>query len=120
MMYATKMWFWMDAYRDDYWLIECSCVASPDSWFAWHLRALKRWDVQSHKEAVIMWVIARSISPKEFKILFNLAAALIICNNKAEAMPLLEEAEKNIPKGQEKQARELIKNFREGKIAMLV
>lgn len=120
MMYATKTWFWMDAYKDDFWLIEHSRMVSPDSWFAWHIGAMKRWEVKSITEAIIFWVQARSISPKEFKILFNLAAALILCGNKGEAMQLLSEAEANIPKGQEKMANQLISDFKEGKIAVLV
>lgn len=120
MMYATKMWFYMDSYKDDFWLIEHARINSPDSWFAWHIAALKRWDVKSHAEAINFWVMAKSISPKEFKILFNLAAALAICGNKTDFQALLAEAEANIPKGQEKQAGQLIADFRQGKVAILV
>jgi tetratricopeptide (TPR) repeat protein len=134
-MYATKTWFYIDAYRDDFWLIECARFNSPDSWFAWHIAAMKRWEKQSYTEAIIYWIIARSISPKEFKILFNLASALLKCNNLKESMELLNEAEINIPKGQEAQAGALVSDFRllvkenqdnvpmdqrKGKIAILV
>jgi len=119
-MYATKMWFYMDAYTDDYYLIENACLNSPDSWFAWHIRAMKRWDSQSFREAIILWVMAKNISPKEFKILFNIATALRVMRNEKEANEYLCEAEKNIPEGQEQQVGELIRGFRQGKSTILL
>ncbi len=120
MMYATKMWFYMDAYADEYYLIEYSCMHSPDSWFSWHIRALKRWETQSYREAMILWTMAKILSPKEFKILFNLATVLMIANQKEEAMAYLKLAEDNIPGGQEIQVGDLIKHFKEGKLAILI
>lgn len=119
-MYATKLWFWMDAYQDDFYLVESSCLNSPQSWFAWHVKALKRWDVQSHKEAMLLWTMAKIISPKEFKILFNLATMLKIHKQDAEAAAFLKEAERNIPKGQEEMAGKIIKDWHEGKAAILI
>jgi MFS family permease len=119
-MYATKMWFYMDAYQDDYYLIENSCMNSPDAWFAWHVRAMKRWDTQSYKEACILWCMAKLISPNEFKILYNLSTVLALGNNKKEALEYLALAEQNIPPGQEDQARKLIDEFRKGQCAVLL
>lgn len=119
-MYATKMWFYMDAYQDDYYLVEQSCLNSPSSWFAWHVRAMKRWDARSYTEAVTLWVMARMISPKEFKLNFNLAAALILSNRHKEANDFLAIAEANVPGGQEKASKELIDNFRKGNITILL
>lgn len=120
MMYATKMWFWMEAYKDDFWMIEYSTLNSPDSWFAWHIRAIQRWGAKSHHEAIIFWTIAKSKSPKEFKILYNIATALILIGNKQESLMFLEEAAKNIPKGQEKQLGEVIQKYREGQVTILI
>jgi len=120
MMYATKLWFWMDSYQDDFYLVETSCINSPDAWFVWHVRALKRWDVQSNKEAMIMWTMAKMLSPNEFKVLFNLATMLQIHNNPAEALEFLNEAQRNIPEGQEEQSAHLIKEWKEGKCAVLI
>jgi hypothetical protein len=119
-MYATKMWFWMDAYQDDFYLVEASRVNDPTSWFVWHISGLKRWDVQSYREAIIMWTMAKILSPKEFKVLINLATALKVVKHDKEAEELLNEAEKNIPGGQEEQANKLIKEWREGKIGIIV
>ena len=119
-MYATKLWFWMDSYQDDFFLVEASCLNSPQSWFAWHVKALKRWDVQSHKEAMLLWTMAKMISPKEFKILFNLATMLKIHNQHAEADAFIKEAERNVPKGQEKMSEKIIKDWHDGKAAILV
>ena len=119
-MYATKMWFWMGAYKDDFWMIEYSTLNSPDSWFAWHIRAVQRWEGKSHHEAIIFWTIAKSKSPKEFKILYNIATALILMGNKKESLMYLEEAAQNIPKGQEKQLGEVIKKYKEGQVTILI
>jgi hypothetical protein len=118
--YAVKMWFYMDAYQDDYYLIENACLNSPDSWFAWHVRGMRRWDVQSYKEAIIMWTMARRISPKEFKVNFNLASALVLTKHQREGLEFLKIAEANIPGGQEEQSKQLIADFRAGKITILL
>ena len=119
-MYATKLWFFLPAYRDDYWIVEYARMNSPDSWFAWHIAAMKRWEVGSHIEALIFWVIAKRLSPKEFKILFNLAAALKVGHNDKESQEHLDLAEQNVPKGQEKQCQELLDKFKKGEITVLV
>lgn len=129
-MYAVKTWFFIDAYKDDFWMIEHCRIAQPKSWFAWHISAVKRWDVQSYREAVLFWVMARNLSPKEFKLSFNLAAALVIMGNQMvephrsamikEGLGFLAEAQKNIPRGQEKMAQEFISNFRKNKVCILI
>jgi hypothetical protein len=121
--YATKMWFWMDAYMDDYYLVESSCLASPDAWFAWHVKAMKRWEVKSHQEAVILWSMARLISPNEFKININIATALGLSSDpkhREEAKKFLEIAEKNIPAGQEGMAQPIIDNWKKGEMAIVL
>jgi len=122
MMYATKMWFYMETFKDDFWLIEYATMWSPDSWFAWNARAHTRMNSQSFKEAQIFWVIALNISPKEFKILLNIAGSLLLMGPQyhAEGLGYVAEAEKNIPEGQEKQCKDLIANFRKGQVTFLV
>ena len=122
-MYATKMWFYMDCYQDDYYLIENACLNSPDAWFSWHTRAMKRWGANSHQEAVILWTMARMISPKEFKLNLNLATALRLSTNPEhhkEAEKFLQIAEENIPRGQEAACNRLLKQWREGQMAMVL
>lgn len=118
--YATKLWFFMEAYRDDYFLVEVSTMNCPQSWFAWHIRAMKRWDTQSYREALILWVMAMHISPNEFKILFNIATCLKMVHNDKEAEEYLAKAAANIPAGQEKQIAELFDNLKKGKMAILL
>jgi hypothetical protein len=130
MMYATKMWFYLPAYKDDFWMIEYSRFNSPDSWFAWHISAMKRWEANSIQEAIIYWVIAKQISPKEFKILFNIAAALVVIGNNMvepkrsqliqEGLEFLAESEKNIPGGQEESAGKMLADFRKGQVYILI
>lgn len=120
MMFFTKAWFYINGYKDDFWLVEYARFNAPDSWFAWHIAAMKRWEVASYQEAVIFWVMARLLSPKEFKLLYNLAAALTLSGRKKEGEELLAEAEKNIPAGQEESCTKLITDFRKGNIVVLV
>lgn len=120
LMYMTKMWFYMDAFQDEYYLIEYACLHSPDSWFAWHIRGHKRWETQSYKEALIMWVMARKIAPNEFKILYNLAVVCLVANHKKEADEWLELAKTNIPLGQEASAAKLMDEFKKGNVTVLV
>ena len=60
------------------------------------------------------------ISPKEFKINFNLATALALGRRKKEADDFMAIAEANVPAGQEDQSSQLISDWRAGKMAMLL
>jgi hypothetical protein len=119
-MYATKMWFWMDAYQDDYYLIENSRLVAPDAWFAWHIAGMKRFETQSYREAIILWTMASMISPKELKILVNIATLLKISGHPKEAEEYIKKAEANIPAGQEKEAGGIIEDWKKGKMAILI
>lgn len=114
-IYATRLWFYMDAFQDDFYLQEISSLNSPNSWFAWHVRGHQRWMAQSYHEATIMWTMAKNINPKEFKVLFNLAASCILAGHEKEALEWLEEAEKNIIEGQEEQSKRYIDWFKKDK-----
>jgi hypothetical protein len=122
-MYATKMWFWMDAYQDDFYLTETSALTSPDSWFAWHVKAVKRWEGKSHQEALIFWMMARAISPNEFKLNLNIATILRLSNDKnhhEQSKQFFEVARNNIPRGQEEQCNRLLDDWKEGRLTILV
>jgi hypothetical protein len=119
-MYATKMWFYMDAYQDDFYLTEHASLGSPDAWFSWHVKAMKRWDAGSHQEAIIFWLMGKKISPNEFKLNVNLATACAVAGHKAEGEKFLEIAEKNINRGQEEQAGRIVAEWRQGKFAILL
>jgi len=118
--YACKTWFYIDGYRDDFILTEFSRVNSLDSWFGWHIGAMKRWEKQSFQEALLFWMEALKISPNEFKVLYNIAVVLHHCNQKKEALKYLERAEKCIPAGQEKAVAQILWNFKRGQITILI
>ena len=127
--FAATTWQFIPAYQDDFWLVEQSRMNDRRSWFAWHIAAMKRFEVGSHQEAVMFWTIARQLSPKEFKILYNLASATAIVGNYCtepqrtkmiqEAFQWLKVAGENIPPGQETFATNMIEDFKKGKIAIL-
>jgi len=110
----------MRMYTDDYWLLETAVIEDHQAWFAWHMRGRKRWDVGSCKEALIMWVMAKLISPKEFKVLYNIAVVLRLLKKDQEAEAYIQLAEANVIKGQEEQMKVIIDNFRKGKMGLLV
>ena len=119
-MYATRLWFYMPAYQDDYYLSEVACLNSRDAWFAWHIRAMKRWDTGARKEALTLWVMAKMVSPHEFKILINISTCLRLLKQDKEADEYLEEAMRHVPEGQEKQTQDLYKNLKKGKAAIIL
>ncbi|MDD5760972.1 MAG: hypothetical protein PHP88_00480, partial [bacterium] len=114
-VYVARLYSYMHAYTDDYWIVEHSVIEDPKAWFAWHIRGHKRWCHQSYREALNCWVMAKMMSPKEFKVLFNIAVVLKILGNHAESEQYINEAKANIIKGQEKRSLELIQEFREAK-----
>lgn len=122
-VYATKLWFYMDCYQDDYYLTEQAYLHSPDAWFAWHVKAMKRWDAKSHQEAFIFWMMARNISPNEFKLNLNIATVLGLSHDPAhreKAKEFIDIAAKNVPRGQEEQCQHFIDAWRQGKMAILL
>lgn len=119
-MYATKMWFYMDAYQDDFWLVEHACINSQNAWFAWHVKAMRRWEIGSHKEAIIYWTMARMISPKEFKLNFNLATAMKLGKQMTDAETLIKTATENIPEGQEAQCKVLLDKWHTNEMSILL
>ena len=118
--YATRTFWTINLYRDEYWITELAVAEDRHAWWAWHCRAMKRWDTQSYKEALILWVMAKLISPKEFKVLINIATCLRLLKNDPEANQYLELAQQNIVPGQEKEAMNFIEEHRRGKLPILL
>lgn len=118
--YATRTFYTVIMYKDEYLITELAIIEDPHAWWAWHCRAMKRWDTQSYKEALILWVMARLISPKEFKVLMNIASCLRLLGNNKEADEYLKLAEENIVAGQEKEAAQFIDDHRKGKLPILL
>lgn len=118
--YATRTFYTLKLYQDEYYITECAVIEDENAWWAWHCRAMKRWDTQSYREALILWVRANMISPKEFKVLVNIAACLRLLKNDKEADEYLALAEANIVPGQEEQAMKFIKDHRDGKLPLLL
>ena len=118
--YATRTFYTLTMYKDEYFITEVAVIEDPHAWWAWHCRAMKRWDTQSYKEALILWVMAKLISPNEFKVLINIATCLRLLKNDAEADQYLALAEANIVPGQEENARQFISDHRKGKLPILL
>ena len=119
-MFIVRLWYYMVAYCDDYWLVEKAVMESPGSWYAWHTRARKRFDQGAVREALNMWVMAKLISPKEFKLLVNIGVILKLLNKNQEAEQFFRDAEANVIPGQEATANEILKGAREGKIPIVM
>lgn len=119
-MYVVRMWNVLEMYKDDYWIVEYSNLEDKAAWYGWHIKALKRWDNKSFREALIFWVMAKMISPKEFKIRINLATILKLLKNEKECEENLKVAQDNIVPGQEEQAMRLIQEVRDGKGPILI
>ena len=118
--YATRTFYTLIMYKDEYYITEVAIIEDPHAWWAWHCRAMKRWDTQSYKEALILWVMAKLISPKEFKVLINIATCLRLLKNDKESDEYLKLAEENIVPGQEKEGAEFIAQHRRGKLPILL
>ena len=118
--YAVRAYYTVQMYRDEYWITEIAVIEDPDAWWAWHCRAMKRWDNKSFREALIFWTMAKMISPKEFKLYVNMATAIKMLGNPKEADTYIEKAAQNIVPGQEKEAMDIIKAYNEGKLPILL
>lgn len=118
--YATRTFYTLIMYKDEYYITELAIIEDPHAWYAWHVRAMKRWDTQSHKESLILWVMAKIISPKEFKVLMNIATCLRLLGNAKEADEHLKLAEENIVAGQEETSLRFIEEHRRGKLPILL
>jgi len=119
-MYATRLFTYMPAYQDDYFLSEIACLNSRDAWFSWHIRAMKRWDAKSYREAIILWVMAKNISPHEFKVLYNIGTCLKVLRQDKEADEFYNFAKQHIPLGQEEQINKLYEDIKKGKASIIL
>jgi hypothetical protein len=119
-LYAVRLWWVMPMYKDDYSMVEYAVLEDPDCWFAWHLRAVKRFDSGGitgcyNMESFIFWSRCLMISPQEFKTLINVAISLRIMKKFQESNNILAEAEKNIVPGQEESSKKIITDVRNGR-----
>lgn len=122
-IYAVRLYYLIPAYKDDYWIKENCVKEDQNSWFAWHMRAVHRWDVGSRHEALTCWVMASMISPQEFKILANLATVLRTIGKVKESDYYIAKARENIIKGQEEASEKIlreIKAYKNGHIPILI
>jgi hypothetical protein len=119
-LYAVRLWFLLPMYADDYWLIEYSVREEPSAWYNWHIRGHKLLERGGVVEALNMFVMAHSLSPKEFKVLFNIGIVLTMVRKPEEAKKFFDEAEKNIVEGQEKEAKNLLELARNGQLPLLL
>ena len=118
--YATRTFYTLITYQDEYYITEMAIIEDQYAWWAWHCRAMKRWETKSYREALILWVMALRISPKEFKLLMNLATVLRYLRNDKEADQYLKLAADNIVEGQEKESWGFIKDHKEGRLPILL
>ena len=118
--YATRTFYTLIIYQDEYYITEMAIIEDQHAWWAWHCRAMKRWETKSYREALILWVMALRISPKEFKLLMNIATVLRYLRNDKEADHYLKLASENIVEGQEKESWVFIKNHKAGKLPILL
>jgi hypothetical protein len=118
--YATRAYYTLMLYQDEYFITECAVIEDPHAWWAWHCRAIKRWDTGSYQEALILWVMANIISPLEFKLLLNIATVLRLLKKNKEADVYIKKAEENMVKGQEKEAMRLIAEHKAGKLPIIL
>ncbi len=118
-IYITKFIVVMRMYQDDYWVMEAAVIEDPKAWFAWHMRGMKRWEAQSYREALINWVMAKLISPKEFKLLFNISVVLRLLKKEQEAKEYFALALQNMIPGQEEELKPIIDDYNKGKLRLL-
>lgn len=118
--YSTRTFYTLIMYKDEYFITEAAVIEDPHAWWAWHCRGMKRWDTQSYKEALILWVMAKLISPKEFKVLMNIATCLRLLKNDKEADEYLKLAEDNMVAGQEAESMKFIAEHKKGKLPILL
>jgi len=117
--YIGRLFTFLPAYTDDYWLIEKSLNEDPGAWYCWFVRAHKQWQQQCIRGALNCWVMSNILSPNEYKILYNIAVVLKFLKQDAEADKYLGMANANVIKGQENTAAHMDKLFKEGKYQLL-
>lgn len=116
-VYAVRLFYLIPAYRDDYWIKENCVREDPLCWFAWHMRAVHRWEIGSRHEALTNWVMAKLISPQEFKIWANLASVMRVIGKVKDSDACIAEARKCIIKGQEEESEKILRDIKSNKNA---
>ena len=91
----------------------------PDAWFCWFVRGHKRWQQQAIREALNCWVMANMLSPKEYKILYNIAVVLKFLKKDEESLKYMKMANENVIPGQEKTAEHMLKEYKSQRYQLL-
>lgn len=117
--YIGRLLTYQPAYCDDYWLIEKGVNEDPAAWYCWHVRGHKRWQQQAIRETLNCWVMAKMLSPKEFKILYNIAVVLKFLKREKESGDFIQLARENVIRGQENTANHLFKEYEAGRLQLL-
>jgi hypothetical protein len=119
-IYATRLIYLIPMYTDDFWIVEYSVMEDPRSWYGWHIRGHKQQERGCLQTALTMWVMAKLLCPKSFKILFNIGAMLRLMGKKEESDKFFAHSKANIIPGQEEFANGLFKDLETGKMPFLI
>ena len=112
--YATRTWYFMPAYTDDFIITEYSCMEDPKAWYCWFVRANKMFNNKCIREALNLFMTANILSPGQFKVLFNIGIILKIIKKDEEGNKFLEEAKKHVIAGQEEDVKKIFKTVEDG------
>jgi len=109
--YATKLAFFVIAYKNEYWSIEYSCLEQPDFFYPWQNRAVHCFQNQNYHGALGNMIKANELRPDDWKIVYNIAQIYMMVGNLAETRKYYEQAQKCMIDGREEQINKLMERL---------
>lgn len=87
--YITRLWYYMPAYKNDFWHIEFNLIEQWDNLRARFSRAYHKFKLREYRGAYFDYMVVYQKYPRDFKLNYNIANMLL-------AQGLIDMAEKHI------------------------
>lgn len=104
--YATRLWYYREAYTNDYWMVEYNLIEQKNSHYAWVSRGIKKFYVCDFDGALRDFGEARIHTSHDFKQNMNMASMFLVLGDVSHAEEFLKYADETVYDGVEKQQRE--------------
>jgi len=92
----VRLWFIMDMYLNDWWVVEYTIREIKNCYYIWLMRGVKKFMEQDFKGAFKDFNEAYLHKPYDLKVLYNLSTVCFVLGDLVQAKKFLELAKKNV------------------------
>ena len=94
--YLIRLWYYMPAYKSQYWFVEYQIAEHPDYFRGWFHRGIKKYKAHNYTGALYDFLESIKLCPHDCKSNFNAAAMYILVDDLEYARKHLQIARENV------------------------